>query len=225
MVSLLVVDDDIDLCEVLQKALEGEGRTVDVAHDDVGALRKVEERDFDLVLTDLELRSPRDGLDVLKAIRSRSPRTQVILMTAFGSLETAVEGVRAGAYDYLSKPFDVRALLALVERALAASGPPLAPAPAGPPLAVGLVGRTAGMHEVYKQIALAADSQTGGAGSHGGALESIDLIARGDIDPVDVSGADVRCPERRAVRIEVQGKEETRRGIQSCGQIVLNEIS
>ncbi len=81
-------------------------------------------------------------------------------MTGFGSLETAVEGLRAGAYDYIGKPFDVRALLALVERALAAGGRAPAPAPAEPSLPVGLTGRTAGMIEVYKQIALAADTET-----------------------------------------------------------------
>jgi len=159
--SLLVVDDDVDLCEVLRQALSQRGRTVEVAHDDVEALRKVEEQAFDLVLADLDLRSPRDGLDILKAVRSRHPRTQVVLMTGFGSLDTTVEGLRAGAYDYISKPFDVRALVALVERALASGGDiPPAPGPAEPPLPPGLVGRTGGMVEVFKQIALAADARS-----------------------------------------------------------------
>ena len=159
MESLLVVDDDSDLCEVLCEGLARQGRSVDRAHDDVHALRKLEEREFDLVLVDLDLRSPRDGLDILKAIRSRNLRTQVILMTGFGSLDSAVRGMRAGAYDYISKPFDVRALLPLVERALAASGRASAPVatPADEPLPVGLVGRSAGIVEVFKQIALAVD--------------------------------------------------------------------
>ena len=161
MESLLVVDDDSDLCEVLCEGLVRQGRSVDRAHDDVHALRKLEEREFDLVLVDLDLRSPRDGLDILKAIRSRNPRTQVILMTGFGSLDSAVRGMRAGAYDYISKPFDVRALLPLVERALAAGGRASAPVatPAQEPLPVGLVGRTAGIVEVFKQIALAVDAR------------------------------------------------------------------
>jgi DNA-binding NtrC family response regulator len=83
----------------------------------------------------------------------------VILMTGFGSLETAIEGVRAGAFDYIGKPFDVRALLALVERGLAAGGSAPALQPAEPPLPVGITGRTPGMVELYKQIALAADTR------------------------------------------------------------------
>src|SRR5262245_7252578 len=158
MTSLLLVDDDRDLCEVLRTALARKDRIIEIEHDDVGALRRVADCQYDLALVDLDLRSRRDGLDILRAIRSRNPRSQVVLMTGFGSLDTAVEGMRAGAYDYISKPFDVRELQALVERALAVGD---APGPGGTPLVpVGLVGRTAAMVEVFKQIALAADART-----------------------------------------------------------------
>ena len=161
MPAILIVDDDESICTLLEQALARPGRRVQSTVDDEEALALAEGSHFDVVLSDVNLKSRRNGIDVLKAFRARSPRTQVILMTGYGTVESAVEGVRAGAFDYISKPFDVRDVIATVERALVSASeeaPPEAPLRAAMP--VGLVGRTASMLAVYKQIAMAADAAT-----------------------------------------------------------------
>ncbi|MBX7187509.1 MAG: sigma-54 dependent transcriptional regulator [Vicinamibacteria bacterium] len=161
MSAILIVDDDESICTLLEQALAKPGRRVQTTTDDEEALALAEDSHFDVVLSDVNLKSRRNGIDVLKAFRARSPRTQVILMTGYGTVESAVEGVRAGAFDYLSKPFDVRDVIATVERALtSASEEAPKDAPLRAPMPVGLVGRTASMLAVYKQIAMAADAAT-----------------------------------------------------------------
>ena len=161
MPAILIVDDDESICTLLEQALAKPGRKVQSTTDDEEALALAESSHFDVVLSDINLKSRRNGIDVLKAFRTASPRTQVILMTGYGTVESAVEGVRAGAFDYLSKPFDVRDVLATVERALtSASDEAPNDAPLRAPMPVGLVGRTSSMLAVYKQIAMAADATT-----------------------------------------------------------------
>ena len=161
MDTILVVDDDESICTLLEQALARAGRRVQSTTDDAVALTLAEETHFDVVLSDVNLKSRRNGIDVLKAFKARSPRTQVILMTGYGTVESAVEGVRAGAFDYISKPFDIRDVMATVERALtSAADEAPADAPLRAAMPVGLVGRTAPMLAVYKQIAMAADATT-----------------------------------------------------------------
>ncbi len=161
MEAILVVDDDEALCRLLAEALAKPGRVVQWTTTDDEAVRLSQGAHFDVVLSDLNLQSRRTGIDVLKVFRARSPQTQVILMTGYGTVETAVEGVRAGAFDYISKPFDVRDVAATVDRAIAtAAETSPAGSPVRPAMPVGLVGRTAAMLAVYKQIALAADVKT-----------------------------------------------------------------
>ena len=117
-------------------------------------------RHFDVVLTDLNLKSKTTGLDLLRAFKDSAPSTHVILMSGFGTLDSAVEGVRSGAFDYISKPFDIREVIATVDRAIEARAPVETVSLASSPLPTGLLGRTRQMLEVYKQIALAADTAT-----------------------------------------------------------------
>ena len=161
MNTVLIVDDEEEICTLLEEALAKPGRKVRSTTDSEEALALAEHTPFDVVLSDINLNARRNGIDVLKAFRARSPHTQVILMTGYGTVESAVEGVRAGAFDYISKPFDVQDVIATVDRALRTASedaPPDAPLRAAMP--VGLVGRTASMLAVYKQIALAADAST-----------------------------------------------------------------
>jgi DNA-binding NtrC family response regulator len=110
------------------------------------------------VISDLKLNARLDGIDVLRSVREATPGTPVIIVTGFGELEKAVEAVREGAFDFVSKPFNITELKGLVERALLKS-------PAAPPpttvrdnLPPALLGRTPVMTMVYKQIAHAASA-------------------------------------------------------------------
>ena len=115
--SILVVDDERVLCAGVQEALKREGYSVDTAHDVASALRMMGQRLYNLVLSDIRMPGG-DGMDLLKAARQKSRDTQIILMTAYGTVENAVAAMKEGAYDYLTKPLDMRRLRALVVRAL-----------------------------------------------------------------------------------------------------------
>lgn len=116
-IRLLVVDDERALCAGIQEALQREGYVVDTAHDGATALQLVGEHKYNVVLTDVRMPAI-DGVQLLKQARQRSRDTQFILMTAFGTVESAVEAMKEGAYDYLTKPIDIKRLRALVGKAL-----------------------------------------------------------------------------------------------------------
>lgn len=159
MPRILVVDDDADTCRFLEELLEAPGREFVSAQDPDTALMKIHHDSFDLLISDINLNAPRNGIDLLRAFRS-AQHGPVVLISGFGTLETAIEAVRAGAFDYISKPFEIADVKGIVDRALGqartAGGEPAAEMPTSP---IGsLIGRTAPMLEVYKQIAHAADS-------------------------------------------------------------------
>jgi len=155
---ILVVDDDSDTCMFLEELLEAPDREFVSVQDPDTALMKIRNDSFDLLISDINLNAPRSGLDVLRRFKT-DQGAPVVLISGFGTLETAIEAVRAGAFDYISKPFVIGEVKRIVDRALA-QGTRKAEAPAEtPPGPVGsLIGRTAPMLEVYKQIAHAADS-------------------------------------------------------------------
>jgi len=114
---ILIVEDKESLRRVLAETLEGEGYGVAEAADGEEAIQKLSGEKFDLVLTDLKL--PRkDGIEVLRAAKENSPSAAVVLMTGFGTIDLAVQAMKEGAYDFLSKPVDTNYLLVLIERAL-----------------------------------------------------------------------------------------------------------
>jgi len=117
MSSVLVIDDKESVRQMLSKTLECEGYEVDVAQDGMAGLRKAKEKRFDLVLTDLKL-PQMDGLEVLSSMKELDPEIAVIVMTAYGTIETAVQAIKQGAFDYLAKPFDPDHLNFLIKRAL-----------------------------------------------------------------------------------------------------------
>lgn len=105
-VRALVADDDEIFLEVLAEAVEEAGATAELAHDGVAALERLSAGDFDILITDLNM--PRmDGLALLKQARTLYPHILSILITGFGSLESAIQALRLGAYDYIQKPFMV----------------------------------------------------------------------------------------------------------------------
>ena len=115
MKKILVVDDDKASCELLSEILTSQDWAVETANTPEKALILSNQTNFDLVISDINLESSLSGLDLLKRLREKSP---VILVTGFGSLESAVEATREGAWDFISKPFKVDEILATAKRAL-----------------------------------------------------------------------------------------------------------
>jgi DNA-binding NtrC family response regulator len=117
MSDILLVEDKDSLRQMLRMTLENAGHSVDEARDGAEARRRLNETRYNLVLTDLKM--PRaDGLEVLRAAKSADPDTAVIMLTAYGTIDEAIQAMREGAYEFLQKPIDSRHLLMLVDRAL-----------------------------------------------------------------------------------------------------------
>jgi signal transduction histidine kinase/DNA-binding response OmpR family regulator len=114
---ILIVDDEKRMCESLSALLTNIGYSVDVADDGHLASDKIRSDDFDVILSDIRLPG-KDGLELLREAKDQDPSSVVILMTAYASLETAVEAVSEGAYDYLMKPVDFAQLKLAVRRAV-----------------------------------------------------------------------------------------------------------
>ncbi len=109
--KILVVDDEAPLREIIKKGLsQMGGYTAETAQSGLEAIEKMEKDIFDLVITDLKM-PEMDGLELLKTIKGTRPEIMVIMMTAHGSIETAVEAMRIGANDYVTKPIDLNELL------------------------------------------------------------------------------------------------------------------
>ncbi len=117
MAKILVVDDQRNMRATLSLMLRGVGHEVTEAVDGDEACQRVDDDAFDIVLTDLRM-SGKDGLDVLRHAKEVAPMTEVLVMTAYGTIESAVEAMRIGAYDYIQKPFAEEELLVKLERAI-----------------------------------------------------------------------------------------------------------
>ena len=118
MAKILVADDEQGLREFVAEALEDDGHSVETAADGQEAVRRISRESFDLLITDLKM--PKlDGLGVLRHARAEQPEMEVIMLTAHGSVESAVEAMKLGAFDYLEKPISSpRELRLLAARAL-----------------------------------------------------------------------------------------------------------
>ncbi len=117
MGRILVADDHDSLRRGLVRALKEAGHEVEEAPNGTAALEKLHEGPFDVVLTDLKMGGG-DGLDVLRTAKTLNPSTEVILMTAFGSINTAVEAMKHGAFDYVQKPFEIEEMEVKIEKAI-----------------------------------------------------------------------------------------------------------
>ncbi len=115
--SILVVDDEKNQREILEMILSGEGYDVTTASSGEAAMKFVADRRFDLVLTDLKM-TGMSGLDLLKELTDFDKSIIVILLTAHGTVDSAVDALRLGAFDYLQKPYERQKLLETVSRAL-----------------------------------------------------------------------------------------------------------
>ena len=116
-VKILVVDDEQGLCAGVQEALRREGYVVDATTDSAAALKLGRDRLYNLVISDLKMPGI-SGLELMQQVRAQHQDTLFILMTAYGTVETAVQAMKQGAYDYLPKPLDMKRLRVLVQKAL-----------------------------------------------------------------------------------------------------------
>lgn len=163
--SVLVVDDDPDTQDLLSEVLSGEGYRVSTSGSGEEALRIGQQERFDVIISDMRLGPELNGLDVLRAYKSIQPESEVILITAFGSMETAIEAVKAGAFDYISKPFKIDEVLLQVSRAIESrrlirENRNLKRQLGAQGQLSSLVGRSPAMLEVYKKIAMVADARS-----------------------------------------------------------------
>lgn len=163
---ILVIDDDLDTCNFLREIFEDEGFSVISALTADAALAVAKANRFDLIVSDIHLNdrlnNQLNGIALLKTFRNVSPSTPVILISGFGTLETAIESAREGAFDFISKPFNVQEVIAIVRRALqCATGEGAAENDALKEIATryassGLIGHSRQMIELYKEIARVA---------------------------------------------------------------------
>lgn len=117
MSSVLVIDDKESIRKMLRQTLVAEGHNVESAANGFEGIKKTKSKQYDVVLTDLKM-PDMDGISVLSAVKEENPDASVIVMTAYGTIETAVEAMKRGAFDFLTKPFDTDHLNVLIKRAL-----------------------------------------------------------------------------------------------------------
>jgi two-component system response regulator AtoC len=163
--QILVVDDEANLRRVLAAQLTRDGYDVHTEGDGEAGLAYLREHHIDLLLTDL--RMPKlDGMELLRASMRDDATRPVVMMTAHGTVETAVEALKSGAFDYLTKPFDQEEVRVVVKKALRtrdlasadASRPEAAAAPPG--ARYGIIGQSQPIHELYAVIERVADTPT-----------------------------------------------------------------
>src|SRR5262249_53775681 len=117
MPRILVVDDEAGLRDSLRRALVRQGHSVDEAATFDEGIQKLQAAPCDLLLTDIRLKD-KSGLDIVTFARRHRPSTRIVVMTAFGSVDVAVDAMRLGADDFLEKPFRMEAMLNCLERTL-----------------------------------------------------------------------------------------------------------
>ena len=188
---VLVAEDDRVARDLLCEILRGEGYEVEAVDDGAGAIERAQAGDgrYDLVVSDVRMERS-GGLDVLAAFTAKAPATPVILITAFGDVSGAMEAIQRGAYDYVSKPFNIEELRLTVARAIErrrlVAEQKTVPSEGKPPQLQDIVGKSGAMLDVYKLVARVAGStatvlvegETGHRQGAGGALDPHPLAAR-----------------------------------------------
>ena len=153
-----LIDDDASARSALERVLTGEGYEVASYPDGKRGLTAALEEDFDCVLTDLRMPGV-SGLELIDTLRDELPNLPVVLMTAHGTTETAIEATRRGAFDYILKPFEMEELFPVLARAATAGRRGREKVALGeePPREVALVGQSRAMQAVYKEIGRVAE--------------------------------------------------------------------
>ncbi|MEJ7674573.1 MAG: response regulator [Chitinophagaceae bacterium] len=115
---ILIIDDDLDMCTLLSRFLAKKGYSAEVAHSASKGIAKISEGFFDIVLCDFRL-GDKDGKDVLVKIKEMSPETIVIIITGYSDIKIAVDVIKLGAFDYITKPLVPDEVINVIEKALA----------------------------------------------------------------------------------------------------------
>ncbi|HKC62323.1 MAG TPA: sigma-54 dependent transcriptional regulator [Pyrinomonadaceae bacterium] len=160
--QILIVDDDPVTCELLCEVFEREGFSTSFEQSADAALLMLGKNAPDVILSDIRMKTQFDGLNLLDHVRREHPLTPIVLMTAFGSIDTAIRAVREGAFDYISKPFDIDKMVMTIRRALDARAHGQSNGSTklnDYEFTSGLVGRSHAMLEIYKTIARISDSR------------------------------------------------------------------
>jgi DNA-binding NtrC family response regulator len=150
---LLIIEDDLSTASALQKVLQAEGYAVDLAERGDDGLARARQQPYDLVITDLKLPGL-DGLELVAQLHAAKPKLPLIMMTAHGTTETAIEATKLGAFEYLVKPFEAEELLDVVAPAVAHARRMSEPIEIGEPGSAryALVGQSRVMQNLYKEI-------------------------------------------------------------------------
>jgi len=115
--SVIVIDDEKVVCDMTKLVLSIEGYEVETFTDSKKALERIKEKEFDLVITDLKMEDV-DGMDILKTVNKLYPNTKVIMITAYATLDTAIEALRKRVFDFFPKPIKIKELKKTVKDAL-----------------------------------------------------------------------------------------------------------
>jgi len=115
--KILVIDDDLEMCGLLSDVLKGEGFSVLAIGESLEASKVLKKEEFDVIVTDLKMKGLK-GLDLLEEAKKVAPLTPVIIITAFGTIESAIQAMKMGAYDYITKPFQMDEIVLTVKKAL-----------------------------------------------------------------------------------------------------------
>ncbi|MCX5735814.1 MAG: sigma-54 dependent transcriptional regulator [candidate division NC10 bacterium] len=160
MSRILVVDDEPGMRDLLRILLEKEGHEVLTAADGTAGLAQATSHELDLVISDIKMPGL-DGVGLLSALRERALTMPVIMVTAYAESDSAIQAMKQGAFDYLTKPFKVDEIRLVIRRALAEAGGrqnagPIPPPAAEEPALRGIIGRSPSMVELYKLISRVA---------------------------------------------------------------------
>ena len=160
MSRILIVDDEVSICWAFRESLTDEGHQVEVAASVEEGLRIAGSIALDALVLDVRLPGM-DGLSAMPAFRDRIGSAPIIMITAFGNLETAVRAMVGGVFDYMVKPFDLDQATAVISRALETHKTPNPSSGTGSSVveAEGLIGRSTAMQELFKKIALVAPTE------------------------------------------------------------------
>ena len=166
--KILVIDDDVDMCTLLNRFLTKNGYEVDTANSGIKGIEKFKEQKFDIVLCDFRLGDKKDGKDVLREIKQIDPKIIVLIITGYSDIKIAVDVIKLGAYDYITKPLIPDEVLSILSTAVsrpiaegAASTGSAASSSANKKYSTSgtnefLVGESGATKDLYRQIELVA---------------------------------------------------------------------